>query len=178
MDDEKWLQRRYYGGDLPAEAERALHAVGLCWEDDAAAEAHIKHALALAPDHLATHYGAYKFYYYRRRLNDCLPHVEAWVKEGIKRNNLPQDWREVRATDANFNDFDGDPRLFLFAMRALGWLLAKMRRFEDGRALLSKVAELDPRDHMGARRLIAILDSHGEEEDDQGTEPALPVAEV
>ena len=23
MDDEKWLQRRYYGGDLPAEAERA-----------------------------------------------------------------------------------------------------------------------------------------------------------
>ncbi len=176
MDDEKWLQRRYYGGDLPAEAERALHAVGLCWEDDVAAEAHIKHALALAPDHLATHYGAYKFYYYRRRLNDCLPHVEAWVKEGIKRNNLPQDWREVRSCHANFTDFDGDPRLFLFSMRALGWLLAKMRRFEEGRAILNKVAELDPRDHMGARRLLAIIDGGGEEDDAPERPATTPAA--
>lgn len=163
MDEDEWLQKRYYS-DLPAEAERELRAVGLCWEDAEAGEAHIKRALEIAPDHLATHYGAYKFYYYKRRLRDCLPHIEAWVQDGLKRNNLAADWRDVQPDDANFSDFDGDPRVLLFSLRAKGWLLAKLRRFDEGRELLKKVAELDPKDQMGARKLLAIIDS--------GTAPA------
>jgi hypothetical protein len=167
MDDEKWLERRYYGGDLPAEAERALHAVGLCWEDEQASEAHILKALAIAPNHLAVHYGAYKFYYYRRRLNEALPHVEAWVDGAIRRNNFPEDWRDVTSEHADFNNFDGEPRSFLFALRALGWLKARLRRIEEGRIALTKVAELDAQDRMRARQLMAILDQ-GEEDEDQG----------
>jgi hypothetical protein len=165
MDDEKWLERRYYGGDLPIEAERALHAVGLCWEDDAAGEAHILQALKIAPDHLAVHYGAYKFYYYKRRLAEALPHVEAWVGEGIRRNGLPADWREVLPEHADFTHFDGEPRVFLFSLRAMGWLLARLGRIEEGRAALEKVAALDPKDQMRARRLIHILDQHDEDEE-------------
>jgi tetratricopeptide (TPR) repeat protein len=160
MDDEKWLERRYYGDDLPAEAERALHAVGLCWEDDAAAEAQILRALALAPDHFAVHYGAYKFYYYKHRLPDALPHVERWVAEAIRRNALPVDWRDVRSEHADFTHFDGDPRLFLFSLRAMGWLLVRLGRVEEGRAALQKVANLDPEDQMRARRLVAIIEEH------------------
>jgi len=172
MDDEKWLERRYYGGDLPAEAERALHAVGLCWDDEKASEAHILRALDIAPDHLAVRYGAYKFYYYRRRLDAALPHVEAWVAEAIRRNGLPSDWRAVAPEHANFTNFDGDPRLFLFALRALGWLLARLGRIEEGRAALEKVAELDPQDHMRARRLQAILDHPPEDDEDDATHAA------
>lgn len=169
MDDEKWLERRYYGGTLPAEAERALHAVGLCWEDNAAAEGHILRALALAPNHLAVHYAAYKFYYYKHRLPDALPHVEAWVDEAIHRNRLPSNWRDVSPEHADFTHFDGDPRLFLFALRAMGWLLARLGRLDEGRAALEKVAALDPEDQMRARRLLAILDEH---DDDEGEVPA------
>jgi tetratricopeptide (TPR) repeat protein len=165
MDDEKWLERRYYGGDLPAEAERALHAVGLCWEDEKASEAHILRALEIAPDHLAVHYGAYKFYYYRRRLSDALPHVEAWVAEAIRRNGLPSDWRDVRSEHADFTDFDSDPRLFLFSLRAMGWLLARLGRIEEGREALEKVAALDPKDQIRARRLIDILDQQGDDDE-------------
>jgi tetratricopeptide (TPR) repeat protein len=164
MDDEKWLERRYYGGTLPAEAERALHAVGLCWEDEAAAERHILRALALAPDHLAVHYGAYKFYYYKHRLPDALPHVEAWVGEAIRRNGLPSDWRDVTPEHADFTHFDGDPRVFLFSLRAMGWLLARLGRLDEGRAALEKVAGLDPEDQMRARRLLAVLDEHDDDE--------------
>ncbi len=167
MDDEKWLERRYYGGDLPAEAERALHAVGLCWDDEQASEAHVQRALAIAPNHLAMRYGAYKFYYYRRRLHEALPHVEAWVAEAIKRNHFPGDWRAVTSEHANFTNFDGEPRAFLFALRALGWLLARLGRIEDGRAALAKVAALDPQDQMRARRLMAILDHPPEEDEDE-----------
>jgi hypothetical protein len=165
MDDEKWLERRYYGGDLPAEAERELHAVGLCWEDDAAGEAHVRRALALAPDHLAVHYGAYKFYYYKRRLAEALPHVEAWVVEAIRRNGLPSDWRDVQPEHADFTHYDGEPRVFLFSLRAMGWLLARLGRIDEGRVALEKVAALDPQDQMRARRLIECLDPPDEDED-------------
>lgn len=171
MDDEKWLERRYYGGDLPAEAERALHAVGLCWDDEQASEAQIQRALAIAPRHLAVHYGAYKFYYYRRRLDEALPHVEAWVDEAIRRNGLPSDWRAVSSSDADFTHFDSEPRVFLFSLRAMGWLLARLGRIEEGRAALAKVAALDPQDQIRARRLIAILDQPDEEDDDVGLPP-------
>jgi hypothetical protein len=166
MDDEKWLERRYYGGDLPAEAERALHAVGLCWEDEKASEAEILRALEIAPNHLAVQYGAYKFYYYRRRLNEALPHVEAWVDEAIRRNGFPKDWRAVSSSDADFTNFDGEPRAFLFSLRAMGWLLARLGRIEEGRAALTKVAALDPQDQIRARRLIDILDQPREEDED------------
>jgi len=172
MDDEKWLERRYYGGDLPAEAERALHAVGLCWDDERASEEHIKQALKIAPNHLAVRYGAYKFYYYRRRLDEALPHVEAWVDEAIKRNHFPSDWRAVTADDADFTNFDGEPRAFLFALRAQGWLLARLGRIEDGRAALAKVAALDPQDQMRARRLMAILDQPPEEDEGDSSHAA------
>jgi tetratricopeptide (TPR) repeat protein len=165
MDDEKWLERRYYGGDLPAEAERALHAVGLCWEDERASEEHIKTALKIAPEHLAVRYGAYKFYYYRRRLGEALPHVEAWVDQALERNRFPKDWRAVTSEHADFTNFDGEPRVFLFALRALGWMLARLGRIEDGRAALTKVAALDPQDQMRARRLMAILDQPAEDDE-------------
>ena len=172
VDDEKWLERRYYGGDLPAEAERALHAVGLCWDDEKASEAHILRALELAPDHLAVHYGAYKFYYYRHRLPEAVPHLEAWVREAIKRNGFPSNWHEVTSEHADFNNFDGDPRLFLFALRGYGWILTRLGRIEEGRTALMKVLELDKFDRMRASQLLAILDNV-DDDDEDGPSPPL-----
>lgn len=166
MDDEKWLERRYYGGDLPAEAERALHAAGLCWEDEAACEGHIRHALEVAPDHIATNFGAFRFFYYRHRLKDTLPHLVKWLREAIRRNGLPEDWREVTPHHADFTHFDGEPRAFLFALRGYGFVLARLGRFEEGREALSKVAELDPDDHMRARGILKTIDDHEEDGDE------------
>ncbi|MFL5284160.1 MAG: hypothetical protein ACJ8AW_25010 [Rhodopila sp.] len=58
--EDPWLDRRYYGGDLPAEAERALHAIGQDWQDEAVAEGHLHDALSIAPGHLAVEIAAYK----------------------------------------------------------------------------------------------------------------------
>jgi len=167
MDDEKWLERRYYGGDLPAEAERALHAAGLCWEDEEACEVHIRHALSIAPDHIATNFGAFRFFYYRHRLKETLPHLEKWLREAIKRNNLPADWREVTPQHADFTHFDGEPRAFLFALRGYGFVLARLKRFEEGREALVKVTELDPDDHMRARRILQSIDERDLDEDEE-----------
>jgi tetratricopeptide (TPR) repeat protein len=166
MQDAAWLDRRYYGGDLPAAAERALHEAGLAWQDEAAAEGHILDALALAPGHLAVHIGAYKFYFYWHRLAEALPHAVACLADALRRNQLPADWRDVRAGDAAFSTLEPRPRLVLFALVAYGYVLARLGREAESRAALGKVAELDPDDRMAARRLLAVLDRAGREDED------------
>jgi hypothetical protein len=166
MHDAAWLNRRYYGGDLPADAERALHAAGLAWQGEAAAEGHILDAVALAPGHPAVHVGAYKFYFYRHRLAEALPHARVCLADALRRSQLPADWRDLRADDAAFSLLEPAPRLVLFALIACGYVLARLGREAESRAYLAKVAELDPEDRMSARRLLAVLDRGGEESED------------
>jgi hypothetical protein len=61
--DDPWLARRYYGGDLPAEAERYLHLAARHYCDDAVAEAHLAAAERIAPGHQAVDLGHYKYCY-------------------------------------------------------------------------------------------------------------------
>ncbi len=163
LDDPAWLDRRYYGGDLPAAAERALHAAAFSWHDEAASEGHIQEALALAPGHLAVHIGAYRFYFYRHRLAEALPHAETCLADALRRSQLPADWRDIRADDAAFSLVEPAPRLVLFSLVAYGYVLARLGREAESRAALAKVAELDPQDRMSARRLLAVMDG-GEDE--------------
>src|SRR4051812_40510330 len=60
--EDAWLSGRYYGGDLPAEAERELHLAGRHYCDDAIAESHLAKAAAAAPGHRAVDLGHYKYY--------------------------------------------------------------------------------------------------------------------
>jgi hypothetical protein len=166
VHDDAWLDRRYYGGDLPAAAERALHAVGLAWEDEAVAEGHIYEALDLAPGHLAVQIAAYKFYFYRHRLQEALPYAQACLAQILRRNQLPADWRDVRPGDAAFTTLNPEPRMVLFALVAYGYVLARLGRIEEGRAALIKVTELDPTDRLGALRLLAVIDGGGQDDDD------------
>jgi hypothetical protein len=45
-------------------------------------------------------------------------------------------------------------------------VLARLGRTEEGRAALTKVTELDPPDRMGARRLLAVIDGGGQDDDE------------
>jgi len=163
MQDDPWLDRRYYGGDLPQAAERALHAIGQDWQDEAASEGHLYEALDLAPGHIAVQIAAYKFYFYRHRLEEALPYARACLAHTLRRNNLPADWRAVKNEDAAFSSLDAEPRMLLFSLLAFGYVLARLGRAEEGREALAKVAELDPPDRIGARRLLAVLDGAGQD---------------
>ena len=55
------------------------------------------------------------------------------------------------------------PRLFLFALKAYGYVLVRNGALATGRAAVAKVAELDPADRIGAVRLLAVIDRNGEE---------------
>jgi hypothetical protein len=158
MQDEEWLSRRYYGGDLPAEAERALHEAALSFADQPQAESCLRRAWEIAPGNLAVAIGAYKFYLYHHRLAEALPYAEACVRESARLVGLAGDWRDVRPDQADFSGLDAEPRLFLFSLFALGYLLFRLGRAGDGRQALASLLVLDPTDKLGVAGLLAIVD--------------------
>ena len=153
--------------DLPHPAQKALIAAGIDWHDERVAEAHVTHALMLAPEALATRIGAYKFYFYRHRLQEALPHAFSVLEMAAKRLQLPHDWRLVQGHHADFDQIEPWPRLFLQALIAYGYCLARLGRLEEGRAALAKAMELDSGDKLGAGRLIGVIDRGGRDDDDE-----------
>lgn len=153
--------------DVPETARAELAAAGAAWEDEARAEAHVRAAVALAPEALAVRMGAYKFYLYRHRLEDALPHADAILALAARRLQLPHDWRDVAPHHAAFDRIEPWPRLFLQALIAIGYAQLRLGRLEDGQAALAKAAALDPRDRFGAARLMAVAERGGAADEDE-----------
>ena len=90
------------GGGLPPEAEQHLWQAGLSYHLDDVAEGHLREAQALAPGHAAVLIGLYRFYFYKGRLGEALDVAKACLEKAASDNNLPPDWRDVKAADAVF----------------------------------------------------------------------------
>jgi len=156
--------------DLPEAAQAALTAAGALWHSEAEAEAKVLEALALAPDALAVRIGVYKFYFYRHRLAEALPHALSCVAFATHALGLPEDWRRIGPGDAAFVGSAVTlaplPKLLMQTLIATGYVLARLGRIAAAEEALSKVVELDPTDRLGAGRMLAVVRRGGVDPDD------------
>lgn len=155
------------GGALPPAAETCLAAAGAVYAETARAEALLREAECLAPDHAAVLIGFYRFYFYKGRLCEALAIAERCLVKACRENHLPADWRDVTADGARFGDY-ADPlaRFFLFTLKGYAYLQMRLRAFEASRAAIDKLLELDPSDKVGARVLRDVLERRGGDGDE------------
>ncbi|MCC6828319.1 MAG: hypothetical protein IT550_08845 [Novosphingobium sp.] len=147
------------GGSLPADAERHLQKAGLTYHLTDVAETHLRAAHGLAPDHAAVLIALYRFYFYKGRLYEALQIARACIRKALQENVLDPDWRDVRAGDAAFGEWDAlVPRFFLFSLKGYAYLNMRLGYFAEGRLAAEKLLELDARDRIGARVLLDVLD--------------------
>ncbi|WP_247873361.1 hypothetical protein [Azospirillum sp. TSH64] len=164
--DEDWLARRYYGGDLPPEAERCLHLAAASYADSEAALVHLARAAEVAPGHRLVDLGHYKFHFYKANLGPALVYGERMLGHAMAALGVNHtDWRSITPATADFRGLEPAPRLFLFALVAIGYLLLRTGRLDAGREALGKVCDLDPDDRFGAARLIAVADRREHEDE-------------
>lgn len=146
------------GADLPIEASRHLYAAALSYANGAVAEQHLRDAKAVAPDHAAVLIAQYRFYFYKGRLHDALEVARICLIKAARENGLAADWRQVRADDGNFGNYDARlPRFYLFTLKAYAYLQMRLGRLEEGHQAISKLLELDPSDKIGGRVLLDVL---------------------
>ena len=156
------------GGALPEAARRHLEKAGERYHLTEVAETHLFQAEAIAPDHAAVLIALYRFYFYKGRLGEALDVARACVEKAMRLNVLGDDWRAVRAGDADFGEWDALlPRFFLFSLKGFAYLSMRLGEFRQGREAAMKLLELDPRDRIGARVLVDVLDRMEQEEADE-----------
>ena len=160
--DENWLERRYYGGSLPPEAERELHLAARAYQEDARAEAHLRRTVDLAPAHLAGYIGLYKFHFYKGRLAEALPYACRCLELAGADLGLPSDWHLVTPDAAPFGNYEaGRARFYLFVLKAYGYVQMRLGNAAEGMAAMRKLLELDPSDKLGAGALLAVWERGG-----------------
>ncbi len=160
------LAEALLGGGLPAAAEDYLHRASLAYQHDAVAERYLRDAQALAPDHAAVLIGLYRFYFYKGRLREALEVAKRCLEKAARENNLPADWRDVTAGDAEFSRYeDMLPRFYLFTLKGYAYLQMRLGDLDEGRAAVMKLLEIDPSDKIGAKVLLGVLERMGQDDD-------------
>ncbi|MDX3970493.1 MAG: hypothetical protein QHD01_28420 [Bradyrhizobium sp.] len=154
------------GRGLPSEAEHHLWEAGLCYHLDDVAERHLREAEALAPDHAAVLIGLYRFYFYKGRIAEALAVARRCLLKAAQENRLPDDWRSVRAGDAEFGRYENIlPRFFLFSLKGYAYLQMRLGETDEGRLAVQKLLELDPTDKIGAKVLLGVLERMGHDDE-------------
>ncbi|WP_448030576.1 hypothetical protein [Bradyrhizobium liaoningense] len=154
------------GRGLPSEAEHHLWEAGLSYHLHDIAERHLREAEALAPGHAAVLIGLYRFYFYKGRLAEALAVARRCLLKATRENNLPADWRFVRAGDAEFGRYENIlARFFLFSLKGYAYLQMRLGETEEGRLAVEKLLELDPTDKIGAKVLLGVLERMGHDDE-------------
>ncbi len=153
------------GGGLAAEAQEELWRAGLAYANDALAEAHLRRAEALAPDHFAVLIGFYRFYFYKGRLAEALRVAERCLSlaAGALRREA---WRAVAPGDAAFGAFDNVlARFFLFTLKGYAYLQMRLGHAPAGAEAVAHLLRLDPSDKVGAKPLREVAERAGADDD-------------
>ncbi len=164
----------YFEDALPSEAERLIAQAA---EDygNPTAEMALLRAHLLAPDHLTVLVSLYRYYFYQHRLNDVLIVAEHAKRVSARYLGIPADWRQINESQlgsAARTSF-GLLRFYLLAIKAESVVLLRLGRIAESRERMSKLAALDSKDHLGAAKLLEVVDEFQSEDPTVVENPSL-----
>lgn len=126
---------------------------------DGAAELPLLKAYFLAPESLNVLVALNRFYYYQHRLEEALAATAkalAVIRPSIA---FPEDWQDLQTrhiTDAPADLLTGI-RLYLFTLKAVGFLNMRLENLDLSQAIFEKLVELDAKDRIGAQGLLELV---------------------
>jgi hypothetical protein len=148
----------YFEENLPAEVEGLIQtAGGLYGEGDA--EPPLLDALKLAPESLNVLVALYRFYYYQHRLEDALVVARRSLEITAHRLNIPLDWNLLTEEHVTVGPATvALLRFHLLSLKAEAFLLLRLRRDQESRAILTKLVALDEKDRLKAKEMLAFAE--------------------
>ena len=155
-------EQLYFEESLPPEVETLLQQAGELY-GDGEAEPLLVEALRLAPESLNVLVAAYRFYYYQHRLNDALNIAGLALAVTSRCLEIPADWNVL--TSAHISQTGPATmalvRFHLLSLKAEAYLLLRLGRSAEGRAMLEKLLELDSHNRLGAKQLLEVAETVG-----------------
>lgn len=150
----------YFEESLPAEVEELIQrAGGLYGEGEA--EQPLLEALKLAPESLNVLVAVYRFYYYQHRLEDALGVAGRALAITASRLNIPLDWTLLGEGHVKVGPSAmALLRFHLLSLKAKAYLLMRLGRKDESRAILTRLVELDEKNRLGAKQLLEVAEAN------------------
>lgn len=138
------------GGDvIPITVQKLLREdLNVC-DDWQRTEELLLSAQKLMPDRLEINVALYKMYAYSNRHREALELIDETLQRSAERAGFPPAWQGLNQGSAPWHEATGDVRLYLYTLKAMGFVLLRMGSVEQAAVVLHKLEELDPLDQVG-----------------------------
>jgi tetratricopeptide (TPR) repeat protein len=123
------------------------------------AELSLLKAYFLAPESLNVLVALNRFYYYQHRLEEALTATTKALVVIKSMVDFPEDWRELQLSHINNTPAESltQIRLYLFTLKAVGFLNMRLERLDLSQSVFEKLVELDSKDRIGAQGLLELV---------------------
>jgi tetratricopeptide (TPR) repeat protein len=123
------------------------------------AELPLLKAYFLAPESLNVLVALNRFYYYQHRLEEALNATLKALAVIRRLINFPEDWRDLQQSHINDapTDLLTQVRLYLFTLKATGFLNMRLNNLEVSQHIFEKLVGLDSKDRIGAKGLLELV---------------------
>ncbi len=126
---------------------------------DGDAELPLLKAYFVAPESLNVLVALNRFYYYQHRLEEALTATTKALAVIGSTTAFPEDWSELNASHINEAPAESltQIRLYLFTLKAVGFLNMRLENLDLSQAIFEKLVELDSKDRIGAQGLLELV---------------------
>ncbi|MDD2722888.1 MAG: hypothetical protein PHH59_02540 [Methylovulum sp.] len=123
------------------------------------AELPLLQAYFKAPESLNVLVALNRFYYYQHRLEDALAATGKALAVIRPLVDFPEDWRDLSHTHlmATPAVLLTQVRLYLFTLKAIGFLNMRLENLDVSQDIFEKLVELDGKDRIGAQGLLELV---------------------
>lgn len=125
------------------------------------AEFPLLRAYFLAPESLNVLVALNRFYYYQHRLEEAL--LATYKALAVIRATIdfPEHWQDLQPQhiDNTPSELLTQTRLYLFTLKAVGFLTMRLHQLELSEQIFEKVVSLDSKNRIGAQALLDLLNA-------------------
>lgn len=142
--------RPLFGGETAPEVSELLARAMQSYADTQLAETLLWQAQRKAPDALPVYYSLYKFYFYKRDLENAELSARMALQAAASAGGFDADMLALHADSADWSDYATPAHFYLFTPNALAFILLRRGVRDEASAIVDKLIELDPQDTVGA----------------------------
>jgi tetratricopeptide (TPR) repeat protein len=150
--------RPLFGGETAPEVSELLARAMQSYADTQLAETLLWQAHSKAPDALPVYYSLYKFYFYKRDLENAELTARMALQAAARAGGFDADMMALHSDSADWEDYANPAHFYLFSLKALAFILLRRGVSEEATLIVDKLIELDPHDSVGASVVRSIAE--------------------
>ncbi len=156
-------ERVVFAREIRPEVNQCLQNAVACAEDFERSRAFLYQACELDPDQIEVYVALYKFCFYRGYIDEAEQIALDALQRAADTGGFERDWRKLNETSTDWNSFGSPARLYLYSLKALGFIRMRKGDSEGAKQPLAMLAQLDPQDQVGGSVIMGLLAATFEE---------------